>query len=60
MWTRLGYKARSKKQKWMTDEIMLLMDERPKYKNVTDDSMHRNIQRLIRTKINSKERMAQA
>lgn len=35
----------------MTDEILLLMDERRKHKNEADDNMYRHIQRLIRSKI---------
>lgn len=51
MRNRLGYKARNKKQKWMTDEILLLMDERRKHKNKIDSNMYKDIQRLIRSKI---------
>ncbi|XP_030759769.1 uncharacterized protein LOC115885121 [Sitophilus oryzae] len=50
MQNKLGYEAKNKKQRWMTDEILLLMDERRKYKNKTD-GMYKDIQRLIRTKI---------
>jgi len=51
MRNRLGYKLNNKKQRWMTDEILLLMDERRKHKNEADGSRYRNIQRLIRSKI---------
>lgn len=51
MQNRLGYKTKNKKQKWMTDEILLLMDERRKYKNKPDDNTYKDIQRLIRSKI---------
>ncbi|KAK4883449.1 hypothetical protein RN001_006768 [Aquatica leii] len=51
MQNKLGYKTKNKKQKWMTDEIVLLMDERRKYKNETDGNTYKDIQRLIRSKI---------
>lgn len=51
MQNRLGYRTKSKKQKWMTDEILLLMDERRKHKDKADNNMYKEIQRLIRSKI---------
>lgn len=36
MQDRLEYKAIEKRQKWMTNEILLLMDERRKKKDETD------------------------
>lgn len=48
---KLGYKTRNKKQKWMTDEILLLMDERRKYKNEAQGNKYKIIQTLIRSKI---------
>lgn len=47
----LGYKPKNKKQKWMTKEILLLMDERRKHKNDLDGSMYKTIHRQIKTKI---------
>lgn len=47
----LGYEQKNKKQKWMTNEILSLMDERRKHKNYADDTVYKNIQRQIRAKI---------
>ncbi|XP_030747721.1 craniofacial development protein 2-like [Sitophilus oryzae] len=47
--TVLGYRSNNKKQKWITNEILLLMDERRKAKNNKDK--YRDLQRQIRSKI---------
>lgn len=45
----LGFESKGKKQKWMTDEILLLMDQRRKYKS--DKNKYNELQRTIRSKI---------
>lgn len=44
-----GYRSNNKKQKWITHEILLLMDERRKAKNNKDK--YSDLQRQIRSKI---------
>lgn len=48
--TKLGYRNTVGRRKWMNDEILVLMDERRKYKN-KDDIKYKNIQKIIRSKI---------
>lgn len=43
MQNRLGYRIKNQKPKWMTDEILWLMDELRKDKNKTD-MMYKNSQ----------------
>ena len=46
----LGYKKRTKMKKWMTDDILQMMEERRKAKNnpIEYDQIHREIRRKIR------------
>ncbi|XP_070167773.1 rRNA methyltransferase 2, mitochondrial-like [Polyergus mexicanus] len=53
---KLGFRPRDRKQRWMTDEILLLMDKHRKYKNDNNNNNNNNnnyinIQRQIRSKI---------
>lgn len=47
----IGCQAKNRRHSWMTDEILSLMNDRRKYKNRTDESNYKHIQKLIRTKI---------
>lgn len=47
---KLGYRTRTGKQRWMSDDILRLMDERRACKN-KDDIKYNNLQRTIRSKI---------
>lgn len=47
----IGCQVKNRRHSWMTDEILSLMNNRRKYKNQTDKSNYKHIQKLIRTKI---------
>lgn len=53
---KIGYQTKGRRQDWMTDEILSLMDDRRNYKNRADHNGYEHIQGLI--KANNKIKMA--
>lgn len=44
---RLGYRPRNKKQNWMTDEVLLFMDERRKHERNANHNTFRSLSNSI-------------
>ncbi|XP_029164802.1 craniofacial development protein 2-like [Nylanderia fulva] len=55
--SHLGYREKNRRQNWMTDEILSLMDERRTYKNQADPHKYNEMQREIRAKIRTAKNM---
>ncbi|XP_011174808.3 craniofacial development protein 2 [Solenopsis invicta] len=55
--SQLGYRERNRRQSWMTDEILSLMDERQICKNQADPRRYNELQRKIRAKIRTAKNM---
>jgi exonuclease III len=55
--SQLGYRERNRRQSWMTDEILSLMDERRICKNQADPRRYNELQRKIRAKIRTAKNM---
>lgn len=47
----IGYKQKTRKKNWMTDEILELFEERRKYKNERNQGKYTDTQKVIRKKI---------
>lgn len=47
----IGYRARDRKQNWITDKILSLMDRRRIYENHMNQYSYNEIQKQIRAKI---------